>query len=83
LRFHIINVSHISPATTYDSAAAPPLSITDVLRGHVPPTVLLMQPQGTIPATAKNTAIFWRAPGDDFSLMYIVGVPPLVNVVRP
>jgi len=77
------NVSHISPATTYDSAAAPPLSITDVLRGHVPPTVLLMQPQGTIPATAKNTAIFWRAPGDDFSLMYIVGVPPLVNVVRP
>jgi len=26
--------------------------------------------------------LFFRAPGDDFSFMYLVGVPPLVNVAR-
>nr|ULF99873.1 MAG: hypothetical protein 2 [Cripavirus sp.] len=77
------NVSHISPATVYQSGSSYPITVTDVLRGHLPPAVLLMEPKGAIPEGATNNATFWRAPGDDYSFMYLVGVPPLVNVVRP
>lgn len=80
------NVSHISPATIYDSATVAPLLTTDVLKGHQPPVILnyTMQNSGgyVAPGTQSVLTQFWRAPSDDFSMMYLVGVPPLVNVSR-
>lgn len=79
------NVSHISPATLYTSSEKP-VEISNVLKGHIPPAIV------TITSRAKNSypaatlgetnLSFYRAVGDDFSFMYLVGVPPLVNVLR-
>jgi hypothetical protein len=81
------NVSHISPATIGSSSEAP-ISISSVLKGHLPPEIVTYTPAmadqlltNTEPFATNST--FYRAPGDDFSLMYLVGVPPLVNVFRP
>ena len=76
------NVSHISPATVYDSAAGTPVNVPDVLKGHVPPIISAIQPRGVIPSGQVINLQLARAPGDDFSFMYLVGVPPLVNVDR-
>lgn len=82
------NISHISPATVYPLTEKP-IDVPKVLKGHVPPTIV------TLSTTASNSfpapiagdevcnAKFYRAAGDDFSFMYLVGVPPLVNVNRP
>jgi hypothetical protein len=83
------NVSHISPATTYNTNERP-ISIDKVLKGHLPPAILTVFNTGggtpvsgaTGPAVEANFIQFYRAPGDDFSFMYLVGVPPLVNVAR-
>jgi len=84
------NVSHISPATTYTSAERP-ISINKVLKGHLPPAIVTISNFGastypvvgsTGPAIEQNYVQLYRAPGDDFSFMYLVGVPPLVNVLR-
>jgi len=80
------NVSHISPATSYNPATVAPLVTTDVLKGHQPPIILnyTLQSPGSyiVPGTQSVQTQFWRAPSDDFSMMYLVGVPPLVNVSR-
>ncbi len=78
------NISHISPATTYDSVTESPISVANVLKGHIPPEIVLARPLTNFPATADTTVVFdaYRATGDDFSFMYLVGVPPLVNVSR-
>lgn len=79
------NVSHISPATVY-SDDEPPISIPNVLKGHIPPSILTIGvPHYNYfiqPDVQALRMLFFRAPGDDFSFMYLVGVPPLVNVAR-
>jgi hypothetical protein len=81
VEFPYYNVSHISPATTY-TASDKPISINNMLRGHVPPVVGIANFGGT-PGEGNTISISYnRAPGDDFSLMYLVGVPPLTNVNR-
>nr|QIJ25856.1 hypothetical protein [Warroolaba Creek virus 2] len=76
------NVSHISPATTYLKATESPITINNVLRGHIPPEIISVTPRGGILSTAPLNCQVARAPADDFSFMYLVGVPPLVNVDR-
>lgn len=80
------NVSHISPATLYTSAEKP-VEISNVLKGHIPPAIVTFSSRATngfTPATVpeQTNACFYRAAGDDFTFMYLVGVPPLVNVNR-
>nr|ULF99852.1 MAG: capsid protein precursor [Cripavirus sp.] len=80
------NVSHISPATLYTSTERP-IQVDNVLKGHVPPAIVTMTSRSANGFTGANAAEqtnsqFYRAAGDDFSFMYLVGVPPLVNVVR-
>lgn len=77
------NISHISPATTYVRGTESPITINSVLRGHLPPQIVAVAPQGIIASTDVVNAQFARAPSDDFSFMYLVGVPPLTNVARP
>eukprot|EP01084_Bolivina_argentea_P050987 93800_1 len=75
------NVSHISPATQY-APEEKALNFDNVWRGHIPPCAVVLRPRT---APAENNEVytsFWRAPGDDFSLSYLVGVPPLVNLQR-
>jgi len=79
------NVSHISPATLYTSTEKP-IEISNVLKGHIPPAIITVSSRaknsfGTGTAAETNLS-FYRAVGDDFSFMYLVGVPPLVNVNR-
>lgn len=84
------NVSHISPATTYGPTERP-IGIGRVLKGHLPPQIVTIS-DSTFqlppivgddgPAVEQLYLKTYRAPGDDFSFMYLVGVPPLVNVVR-
>ncbi len=75
------NISHISPATQYSSTERA-LNVDNILRGHIPPCGVILRPR-TAPSTSNVVfASFWRAPGDDFSLSYLVGVPPLVNLER-
>lgn len=78
------NPSHISPATLYTTT---PIETTNVLRGHIPPTIITagIARAGSAPAPGAFEAIdhmAYRAPGDDFSFMYLLGTPPLVNVSR-
>lgn len=73
------NISHITPAVTIDDGTP---SMEDYLKGHSPPCLLTFSPRDNITATHQVTASFMRAPGDDFSFMYLLGVPPLVNVSR-
>lgn len=80
------NVSHISPATLYTSTERP-VEIANVLKGHIPPAIVTFASRAlngfTAPLAIEQTnAQFYRAAGDDFSFMYLVGVPPLVNVNR-
>jgi hypothetical protein len=79
------NVSHISPATLYTSTEKP-VEISNVLKGHIPPAIITIcsRAKNNFPVTAseETNLSFYRAVGDDFSLMYLVGVPPLVNVLR-
>nr|WEU70922.1 MAG: structural polyprotein [Hangzhou dicistro-like virus 7] len=79
------NISHISPATIYTSEERP-VEISNILKGHTPPCVLGFSPASQNPETVDTnerlTTTFFRAPADDFSMMYLVGVPPLVNVQR-
>lgn len=76
------NISHISPATQYSNTNRA-ANIDDMLRGHIPPVVVTLQAR-TTPNNTNNiiSTSFYKAAGDDFSLMYLVGVPPLVNLVR-
>lgn len=80
------NVSHISPATLYDSATEPPITIAKVLRGNLPPVLAHVRPTNDsysyAPGVSSLNLEWYRAVGDDFSLLYLVGVPPLVNVAR-
>jgi len=80
------NVSHISPATIYDSnTPQKPITVTETLKGSVPPVIISLHPQGAADLTTSSMTLksdVYKAAGDDFSLMYLVGVPPLVNVPR-
>nr|ULF99866.1 MAG: hypothetical protein 2 [Cripavirus sp.] len=79
------NISHISPATVYTNNERP-IEISNVLKGHTPPCVLGLLPLSQNPTIVDSNerlnTVFFRAPADDFSMMYLVGVPPLVNVQR-
>nr|UYL95313.1 MAG: capsid polyprotein [Maanshan Dicis tick virus 1] len=80
------NVSHISPATLYTDDERP-IEITNVLKGHIPPAVVTFGSRSTnnfpsLSSAEETNSQFYRAVGDDFSFMYLVGVPPLVNVHR-
>lgn len=80
------NISHISPATTY-STTERPVEISNVLKGHIPPAIVGVYPISQSPSVGTNlnerlSVAFYRAPADDFSMMYLVGVPPLVDVTR-
>lgn len=74
------NVSHISPATTF-LAASKPTTMDDLYKGHQPPIAITAQLQAS-PTTTSIDTITYKAAGDDYSLMYIVGVPPLANISR-
>uniref|UniRef100_A0AAT9JPP3 Capsid polyprotein VP90 n=1 Tax=Reticulitermes speratus dicistrovirus TaxID=3032235 RepID=A0AAT9JPP3_9VIRU len=76
------NVSHISPAYLV-GATESPLSLANAYKGHVPPVAVLCEPLNTtadVTGTSMRTYRFMRAAGDDYSLMYLLGCPPLVNV---
>lgn len=76
------NISHISPATLYGSAETP-VTIPNVLKGHIPPTIVAVSPTAPVVKEGSSKSLqFYRAVGDDFTFMYLVGVPPLVNVLR-
>lgn len=77
------NVSHISPATVYSSTSKP-ITVSETLKGSVPPVIVdVSQVEPLTDASHNEVLRFFRAVGDDFSFLYLVGVPPLVNVVRP
>nr|ULF99814.1 MAG: structural polyprotein [Dicistroviridae sp.] len=75
------NVSHITPAV-YGSA---PSSITNTnfFLGNAPPQLVVFQGLSPPSTTNLQQFNFFRAPGDDFSFFYLLGVPPLVNFQRP
>lgn len=75
------NSSHISP-TIFSSATAEPVSFSNFYRGLTPPTIVTVTPSVTASATSTLEYVHYRAPGDDYSLFYLLGVPPLVNVAR-
>lgn len=80
------NVSHISPATIYPPNQKP-VDIPNILKGNIPPSLVTMSltANDLIPAASASESVqcsIYRAPGDDFSFMYLLGVPPLVNVFR-
>lgn len=79
------NVSHISPATLYTNTEKP-VEISNVLKGHIPPAIITVSSRAKNSFPSENSGetnlSFYRAVGDDFSFMYLVGVPPLVNVNR-
>jgi len=76
------NISHISPATLYGTAETP-VTIPNVLKGHIPPTIVAVSPTAPVVKDGSSKSLqFYRAVGDDFTFMYLVGVPPLVNVLR-
>lgn len=74
------NISHITPAVTIDDGTP---SMEDYMKGHSPPCLLTFSPRDNVKQDSNQIiASFLRAPGDDFSFMYLLGVPPLVNVAR-
>jgi len=75
------NVSHISPATQY-TPQEKALNWDNMYRGHIPPCAVVLSPRTSPTQQNEIFASFWRAPGDDFSLSYLVGVPPLINIQR-
>lgn len=83
------NVSHISPASTFTKGEDKPVTVEGVLKGHIPPVIVharVCNPSSVVSPGNENvrsvTMQSFYAPGDDFSLMYLVGVPPLVNINR-
>lgn len=75
------NISHISPATQH-SATDTALSVDNMLKGHIPPCCVTLTPQTAPSTTNAIYATLWKAPGDDYSLSYLVGVPLLTNLNR-
>jgi len=75
------NISHISPATQYDSTNRA-VNNDDILRGHIPPILVTLAPRTSPGPNNQIYTDMYKAAGDDFSLMYLVGVPPLVNIKR-
>jgi len=75
------NISHISPATQYSSTDRP-LNISNMLKGHIPPCCVTLTPRTSTATTNSVFSSFWKAPGDDYSLSYLVGVPVLTNLSR-
>lgn len=75
------NISHLSPATLFDSTDRA-LNIQNMLKGHIPPCCVTLQPR-TAPSNVNEIySTMWKAAGDDFSLSYLVGVPVLTNLSR-
>jgi len=75
------NISHISPATTF-APTTPAASFDSMFKGHIPPVLVTVSPLTTQVAASSTNNDLYRAPGDDFSFMYLVGVPPLTNLSR-
>jgi hypothetical protein len=73
------NVSHITPAIL---SSYKPLNFPDMFRGNIPPVAVTATPRSAPGASNNINVMFYRAPGDDFSFHYILGVPPLVNLSR-
>lgn len=70
------SVSYISPAITRDADSAP-YALDDVYRGSTPSPIVLI----TTNHNKKSVEVTCRrGTGDDFSLLYLVGCPPLINV---
>jgi len=74
------NVSHITPAVY----APAPSVVTNsgFMLGNTPPQLVTIAPFSTPSATNVQFSTHYRAPGDDFSFFYLLGVPPLVNYTR-
>lgn len=79
------NVSHLTQCSF--SATAPRFSSQAVLRGAEPPVLLTVYPTTSVEDTAATPPgpynyherhTLYRAASDDFSFMYLVGVPILV-----
>nr|ULF99808.1 MAG: putative capsid polyprotein [Dicistroviridae sp.] len=70
------NVSHISPVTI--NTVAPAIKSIECLKGTYPPVVVTMSTPNPHSDTDALSFSVYRAAADDFSLSYIVGVPPLV-----
>lgn len=75
------NISHISPATQFSSNGGA-LNMDAMFKGHIPPCVVTLRPRTAPSATNQVYTTMWKAPGDDFTLSYIVGVPVLANISR-
>lgn len=80
VEFPYYNVSHISPATVVEADKVP--NVDAMLKGHIPPIMATFSPRTNINNENTVIASFMRAPGDDYSLLYLVGTPPLVNIAR-
>lgn len=80
------NSSHITPTVFSPNAAVgaagAPVSFDVFYKGLLPPEIVTIMP--TVPASPTNVITYthYRAPGDDFSFFYLLGVPPLVNIAR-
>lgn len=74
------NISHITPAVY---APSPSMVTEDgFMLGNIPPQLVTMTPFSPPSATNVQYSTHYRAPGDDFSFFYLLGVPPLVNYTR-
>nr|UNI73824.1 MAG: capsid protein [brine shrimp dicistrovirus 1] len=76
------NVSHISPAKVYLKTEAP-ITVANIYKGNIPPSVFLLAPSASVGTGTKVSLDITKAAGDDYSFMYLLGVPPLTNVKRP
>lgn len=79
------NVSHISPTTsTSRGSDGKPIIFDNILKGNQPPSILVMTPQTfnyTGDTDTENVSFtVFRAVGDDYSLMYTVGCPPIQRI---
>lgn len=75
------NISHISPATQFATNGGA-LTMDAMFKGHIPPCVVTLRPRTAPGNTNQVYTTMWKAPGDDFTLSYIVGVPVLANISR-
>jgi hypothetical protein len=74
------NVSHITPAVYAPAPSA--VTSNGFFLGNTPPQIVTVSPFSIPSATNVSYTTHYRAPGDDFSFFYLLGVPPLVNYVR-
>lgn len=74
------NISHITPAI-YGSTSVG-VAAKDFFLGNYPPQLLTLDVYAAATSDRPITFQFFRAPADDFSMFYLLGVPPLMNYPR-